>query len=111
MKEIISKIKKELSKSKDDQSNVIDSLKELRTYFIDHLKEPGLVKMIRFAYEDIENNGSYSFLFLEEEDSRANLEYLLDLLADFGNKYNQEELREIRDLMEGIERTEEEVEA
>ncbi len=108
MKEIISKIKKELSKSSEDQSNVIELLKELRTYFKDNLKEPGLVKMIRLAYEDIENNGSYSFLFLEEEDSNANLDYLLDLLADYGNKYNQEELREIRDLMEGIERTEEE---
>ncbi len=108
MKEIIAKIKNELSKEAYSQETVVSQLKELREYFKSNLNEPGLVRMIRLAYEEIENNGDYTFLFLEEEDCKANLEYLVDLLGDHNNKYNREELREIRDLMEGIERTEEE---
>lgn len=108
MKEIISKIKNELSKEAYSQDTVVSLLKELREYFKSNLNEPGLVRMIRLAYEEIENNGDYTFLFLEEEDGKANLEYLVDLLGDHNNKYNREELREIRDLMEGIERVEEE---
>jgi hypothetical protein len=80
MKEIIAKIKNELSKEAYSQETVVSQLKELREYFKSNLNEPGLVKMIRLAYEEIEN------------------------------KYNREELREIRDLMEGIERPEEEEE-
>ncbi len=108
MKEIIAKIKNELSKEAYSQDTVVSLLKELREYFKSNLNEPGLVRMIRLAYEEIENNGDYTFLFLEEEDGKANLEYLVDLLGDHNNKYNREELREIRDLMEGIERVEEE---
>lgn len=108
MKEIIAKIKNELSKEAYSQETVVSLLKELREYFKSNLNEPGLVRMIRLAYEEIENNGDYTFLFLEEEDGKANLEYLVDLLGDHNNKYNREELREIRDLMEGIERVEEE---
>ena len=110
MKEIIAKIKNELSKEAYSQETVVSQLKELREYFKSNLNEPGLVRMIRLAYEEIENNGDYTFLFLEEEDGKANLEYLVDLLGDHNNKYNREELREIRDLMEGIERHEEEEE-
>jgi hypothetical protein len=108
MKEIIAKIKNELSKEAYSQETVVSQLKELREHFKSNLNEPGLVRMIRLAYEEIENNGDYTFLFLEEEDGKANLEYLVDLLGDHNNKYNREELKEIRDLMEGIERIEEE---
>jgi len=108
MKEIVAKLKSDLSGASYNSELVIEHLKELREFFKSHLNEPGLVRMIRLAYEDIEANGDYTFLFLEEEDSKANLEYLVDLLADHANKYNREELREIRDLMEGIERTDEE---
>jgi hypothetical protein len=107
MKEIIAKIKNELSQEAYSQETVVTLLKELREYFKSNLNEPGLVRMIRLAYEDIENNENYTFLFLEEEDGKANIEYLVDLLGDHNNKYNREELREIRDLMEGIERAEE----
>jgi hypothetical protein len=49
-------------------------------------------------------------LFLEESDSKENLVYLLDLLADHTNKYNREELKDIRNLMEGIEPLQEQTE-
>jgi hypothetical protein len=58
--------------------------------------------MIRMAYENIEETSDYTFLYLEEEDGKANLEYLVDLLSDYQNKYNKEELQEVRNLMEGI---------
>jgi len=66
------------------------------------LKEPGYVRMIRLVYENIEEKGDYTYLFLPEDDGKANLDYLLDLFADHTNKYNREELQEIRNLMEGI---------
>ncbi len=110
MKQIIDKIKAELKKDGFNAEKVIALLQELRNYFKDNLKEPGLVKMIRMAYEDIEANGSYTFLFLEEDGGKENLDYLIDLLADHTNKYNREELQDVRNLMEGIVPEEEEEE-
>ena len=69
--------------------------------------EPGYVKMIRLAYENIEENNDYTFIYLEEEDGKANFDYLMDLLGDYDNKYNKEELQDIKNLMLGIEPTEE----
>lgn len=103
MKQIIDKIKLELNQGGLDADKVIALLKELREFFKANLKEPGYVRMIRLAYEDIEANGDYTFLFLEESDGKENLAYFLDLLADHSNKYNREELQDIRNLMEGIE--------
>lgn len=108
MEKIIEKLKAELAKDGFNADVVVKLLKELREYFKANLKEPGLVRMIRLAYEDIEANGNYSFLFMEESNEKENLEYLVDLLGDYTNKYNREELQEIRNLMEGIVPEEEE---
>lgn len=102
MKQYIDAIKKTLA-SEGVGEKVVEQLKTLREYFKENLNEPGYVKMIRMAYENIEETGDYTFLYLEEEDGKANLEYLIDLLSDFHNKYNKEELQVIRNLMEGIE--------
>lgn len=110
MKQIIDKLKAQLSADGYDVNEVVSLLKQLREYFKSNLKEPGLVKMIRLAYEDIEANGEYTFLYLPDDGSRENLSYFVDLLADFNNKYNREELQELRNLMEGIEPEEEEEE-
>jgi hypothetical protein len=114
MKQIIDNIKVELNKGDYSTDKVIVLLKELREYFKANLKEPGYVRMIRLAYEDLEANNDYTFLYLEEDGGKENLEYLVDLLGDHSNKYNREELQEIRNLMEGIvpeEEEEEETEA
>jgi hypothetical protein len=103
MKQIIDTIKKLLSQDGMDSEKVIGLLKDLREVFKANENEPGYVRMIRLAYEDIEANDQYTFLFLEESDGKENLIYLLDLLADHANKYNREELQDIRNLMEGIE--------
>jgi hypothetical protein len=113
MKQIIDNIKAELKKGDYSTDKVIVLLKELREFFKTNLKEPGYVRMIRLAYEDLEANNDYTFLYLEEDGGKENLEYLVDLLGDHSNKYNREELQEIRNLMEGIvpEEEEEETEA
>ncbi len=111
MKQIIDKIKAEIKKNGFNHDKFIHLLKELREFFKANLNEPGLVVMIRLAYENIEENGAYTFLYLEEEDGKANLEYFVDLLADYSNKYNREELQEIRNLMEGKTQETEEEEA
>lgn len=102
MKPIIDKIKKTLA-TEGVGAQVVEQLKELREYVKANMNEPGYVRMIRLAYENIEENaGEYTFLYLQDDDGKANLDYFLDLLADYNNKYNREELQDIRNLMEGI---------
>lgn len=107
MKHLIEAIKKTLA-TEGVGEKAVAQLKELREWFKANLNEPGYVKMIRLAYENIEENGDYTFLYLEEEDGKANLEYFIDLLGDHTNKYNKEELTDIRHLMEGTTPEEEE---
>jgi hypothetical protein len=107
MKAHLDNIKKTLA-TEGIGATVVSQLKELREYVKANLNEPGYVKLIRLAYENIQENGDYTYLFLPDDDGKANLDYLLDLLADHNNKYNREELQEIRNLMEGIVPEEEE---
>lgn len=109
MKQQIDAIKKTIA-TEGVSAKVVSQLKELREWFKANLNEPGYVKMIRLAYESIEENDDYTFIYLEEEDGKANLEYLVDLLSDYNNKYNKEELQDIKNLMLGIEPEEEEEE-
>jgi len=101
MKQQIDAIKKTLAEE-GFSTKLINQLKELREWFKTNKNEPGYVKMIRLAYENIEKNGDYSFNYLEEEDGKENFNYFLDLLADYANKYNKEELHDIKNLMLGI---------
>jgi hypothetical protein len=102
MKQQIDAIKKTLE-TEGFSPKLVEQLKALREWFKANRNEPGYVKMIRLAYENIEEYGDYSYLYLEEEDGVANLSYLLDLLGDYDNKYNKEELQDIKNLMLGIE--------
>ncbi len=102
MKQQIDAIKKTLE-TEGFSPKLVEQLKSLREWFKANRNEPGYVKMIRLAYESIEEYGDYSYLYLEEEDGVANLSYLLDLLGDYDNKYNKEELQDIKNLMLGIE--------
>jgi hypothetical protein len=104
MKQLISAIKQSLAKEGFEGGKVVNQLKELRQHFIDELNQPGYVRMLRLAYENIEENGDYTFEYTEA-DGKANLLYLLDLLSDYNNKYNKEELIEYRKMMEGEEWT------
>jgi type I restriction-modification system DNA methylase subunit len=103
MKELIANIKQTLAKKGFEGDAVVNALKDLREYVKANLNEPGYVKMIRLAYENIEENGEYTYDYLRGGSPEENLNYFLDLLADHKNKYNKEELQEIRNLMEGLE--------
>lgn len=103
MNQIIQSIKKTLAKKDFDAESLVTQLKELREFIKTNLDEPGFVRMVRLAYENIEENGTYTFEYTEGEDPKANLGYLIDLLADYNNKYNREELLEYRKMMEGEE--------
>ncbi len=107
MKQQIEALKKTIEKEGINEK-VVEQLKELREWFKANLNEPGYVRMLRLAYENIEENDDYTFLYLEEEDGKENLKYFLDLLADYHNKYNKEELIDVRHVMEGTTREEEE---
>jgi hypothetical protein len=102
MKQLIDAIKVTLAKEGFEGEKLVNQLKELRKFFIDNLNQPGYVRMIRLAYENIQVNGNYTFEYTED-DGVANLDYLLDLLSDYTNKYNKEELIEYRKMMEGEE--------
>ena len=102
MKQLIDAIKVTLAKEGFEGKKLVNQLKELRKFFIDNLNQPGYVRMIRLAYENIQVNGNYTFEYTED-DGVANLDYLLDLLSDYSNKYNKEELIEYRKMMEGEE--------
>jgi DNA polymerase III alpha subunit len=110
MKDLIDKVKNTLN-TNGISEQVVEDLKELREWFKTNLNEPGYVRMIRLAYENIEENGDYTFLYLEDDDGKANLGYFIDLLSDYQNKYNKDELIDIRHLMEGTTREEEEEES
>lgn len=101
MNSAFEKIYRALDADGFNSESIVTELKSLREYFIQNLNEPGYVRMIRLAYEDIEANDSYTFEYTEGEDPKANLRYLIDLLADYNNKYNREELIEYRHMMEG----------
>lgn len=103
MNQIIQSIKKTIAKKDFDAESLVAQLKELREFIKTNLDEPGFVRMVRLAYENIEENGTYTFEYTEGDDPKANLGYLIDLLADYNNKYNREELMEYRKMMEGEE--------
>ncbi len=95
---------------------VSELLLELREFFIES-EDPTVTKVLRLASEHIAENGNFELNILsdvevaEEEDEENettgalleeyspedNLKYLLTLCMDANNKYNREELFEIRD--------------
>lgn len=81
---------------------VIEDLKVLRNYFIE-IKDPMMTKIIRLAYEYLENNSEFDIVLEDfEEDAEINsFEYLMQLVAAYDNNYNREELNEYKEkLME-----------
>ncbi len=95
---------------------VSELLLELREFFIES-EDPTVTKVLRLTSEHIAENGNFELNILsdvevaEEEDEESettgalleeyspedNLKYLLTLCMDANNKYNREELFEIRD--------------
>lgn len=122
------KLKDELLKLIDKEGagsgEVVEKLKELRSFFIE-AEDPTVTKVLRLAAEHIDENGTFELNILSdievseaeasdaensseagEEDHAAlleeyspedNIKYLIGLCFEADNKYNREELYEIRD--------------
>ena len=110
-KEII----QEVSKNGSGSEKIVDMLLELREYFIES-EDPTVTKVLRLTAEHIKEHGSFELnvqSYVEagegEDDSNEeklveytpeeNLNYLIGLCLDANNKYNREELFEIRDAL------------
>jgi hypothetical protein len=110
-KEII----QEVSKNGSGSEKIVDMLLELREYFIES-EDPTVTKVLRLTAEHIKEHGSFELNVQSdveagegEDDSNEeklveytpeeNLNYLIGLCLDANNKYNREELFEIRDAL------------
>lgn len=102
---IIAQIEKEGVNSK----TLIPSLKELRTIALEE-KDPLVVKVLRLAYEYLEENKSFDVEGQFEEDEegnefpievedKENLLYLLALLLNADQKINRDEIKDYRDAL------------
>jgi hypothetical protein len=62
---------------------------------------PLVTKVSRLAYEHLESYGDFLIKYIDEdlEQEVSNFEYLLQLLGDPDNKYNKEDLQEMRDYL------------
>lgn len=83
-----------------NSDQIISALKEIReTARME--KNPALVKICRLAYEYIEENGHFDISFVDEEEGldMTDLEYLLELMFQSHKEVNQQEIKEIRDLL------------
>ncbi len=62
---------------------------------------PLVTKVSRLAYEHLQSYGDFLVKYIDEdlEQEVSNFEYLLQLLGDPDNKYNKEDLQEMRDYL------------
>ncbi len=115
-------ILKEIEENGAGSEKLIQLLMELREHFIES-EDPTVTKVLRLTAEHLEENGNFELNILsdvqvneeaeatdegleesatgeellEEFSAEENLKYLMTLVMDAQNKYNREELFEIRD--------------
>lgn len=91
------KIAKNFAKDNAAKEQTIADLKTLRNYFID-IKDPMLTKITRLAYEHIEQHGSFDVEIedFEPDEEQSTFEYFMELVMNYDNNYNREELQEIK---------------
>lgn len=109
---VIDKILKDLDKTGINTEDLIDDIKELRTYALEE-QIPLVVKVLRLTYEHIEENDAFLIPMLDdepiEEDASIeasndespveSLKYLISLIRNLNNKANIADLKEYRDLL------------
>ncbi|MFL1895377.1 hypothetical protein ACJRPK_06715 [Aquimarina sp. 2-A2] len=119
--QLIDKILADLNRSGIITNTLIEDLKELRTYAIEE-QIPLAVKVLRYAYEHIEENDSFLIPIPEDEpieeegdgedkeqtdttgseealDPVESLSYMVSLFKDLTNKMNVADLKEYRDAL------------
>ncbi|WP_194768040.1 hypothetical protein [Tamlana sp. I1] len=115
---LIDKILSNIDKTGINTDTLIDDIKELRTYAIEE-QAPLVVKVLRYAYEHIEEHGTFLIPMLEDDDAieddeqadaevqpeEANvdpvesLKYLIALTRNLNNKTNISDLKEYKELL------------
>ncbi len=110
---LVDKILENLDETGINTDVLVDDIKELRTYALEE-QNPLVVKVLRYAYEHIEEHDSFLIPTPEdeptdEEDSTVeqdvvspveSLKYLLSLVKNLKNKGNISDLKEYRDLLQ-----------
>jgi len=104
-------INEEIAKNGSGSAGLADMLLELRQFFIES-EDPTVTKVLRLTAEHLAENGSFALNIrtdvreseegeaaIEEYSPEENLSYLIGLCMDATNKYNREELYEIRDAL------------
>ena len=81
---------------------IVEKLKELRELAKEE-KDPTVVKILRLAYEYIEQNGNFDIGHIDEEEGldMSEFQYLMELIIHIDREVNRQEVREIRDLLIG----------
>ncbi|NBO59459.1 MAG: hypothetical protein EBU82_00645 [Flavobacteriia bacterium] len=109
-KEKLSKIIQSVEQNGVQAENLIEDLKALRE-IAKMEKDPLVVKLLRFTYEYLQENGAFDVEGQFEEDEEGNrfpvegiedqenLVYLLSLLQNAEQKVNREELKDYRDAL------------
>ncbi len=106
LNEIIQKVEKKGV----DAKGLIDDLKEFREKHAKVEKDPLVTKVLRLAYEYLEENKSFDVQAQYEEDEeeneypieiedKENLSYLLTLLLKADHKINREEIKDYRNAL------------
>lgn len=102
LESIIKKVEKDGLEAK----NLVEDLKELRTYALEE-QDPLVTKVLRLSYEYITENESFDVQAQYEEDEeeneypieiedKDNFLYLLNLLLRSDHKVNREEIKDYR---------------
>lgn len=91
------KIANNFKKDNAAKDNTINDLKTLRNYFIE-IKDPSLTKILRLAYEHLEQHHSFDIEIedFEPDEEQGTFEYFMELVMNYDNKLNREELQEIK---------------
>lgn len=86
------------AKESFDSSAIVKELKSVREMAKEE-KDPAATKIIRLAYEYIEQNEGFELGYVEEEEigDLSDFEYLMELLIHNDRDANKEEIKEIRD--------------
>lgn len=112
-KEIIQNIISEVEANGVGSEKIIEQLQELRTY-AQKSSDPLAIKVIRLAYQYLEENEAFDLIVTEEEyvddegnviqpetpemSDEENLVNFVSLLKNTENEYNREDLQAYRDL-------------
>ena len=91
------KIAKNYAKDNAAKEHTINDLKTLRNHFIE-VKDPMMTKICRLTYEHLEKYGNFDVEIedFEPDTDSSVFEYMMELIMNYDNKVNREELQEIK---------------